>query len=315
MTPSDTPAFTLFGQLRCAPRPEPALYLVATPIGHLSDITLRALEIIAGADRLACEDTRVTAKLLQRFAIERRMFAYHEHNAESAGETLIDALSQGLSVALVSDAGTPLVSDPGYRLVQDALAKGIDVVPIPGASAVLAALCASGLPSDAFFFAGFLPQKEKARAERLAEIGHIPGTLVLYEAPHRIAASLAAMAKALGERPAAVCRELTKAYETIYRGTLADLAAEFAAMERVRGEIVVCIGPPAAAALASEADTDRILYGLLAEMKPAKAAQEAARLTGLPRRDLYQRAIDLKAAPPAGARKSATIETGRSDDT
>ncbi|MCW7544665.1 16S rRNA (cytidine(1402)-2'-O)-methyltransferase [Aurantimonas litoralis] len=277
-----------------APKPEPGLYLVATPIGNLGDVTLRGLELIAGADRLACEDTRVTAKLLHRFGIERRMFAYHEHNAEDAGAALLADLQAGLSVALVSDAGTPLVSDPGYRIVQEAIAAGIPVVPIPGASAALAALLASGLPSDAFFFAGFLPQKEQARAQRLEELARIPGTLVFFEAPHRIADSLAAMDLAFGARQAAVCRELTKAYETIYRGTLGDLAAQFAAMERVRGEIVVCIAPPDAPPVASEADADAILSGLLAEMKPTKAAQEAAKLTGLGRRDLYQRALALK---------------------
>ena len=288
------PSFALFGQKRTAPRPEPGLYLVATPIGNLGDMTLRGLEIIAGADRLACEDTRVTAKLLQRFAIRRRMTPYHEHNAEESGAALLADLLAGGSVALVSDAGTPLVSDPGYRLVQQALDAGIKVVPIPGASAVLAALCASGLPSDAFFFAGFLPQKEQARAARLQELARVPGSLVFFEAPHRIAASLSAMATALGDRPAAVCRELTKAYETVYRGTLPELAERFAAMEQVRGEIVVCIAPPPSEAVASAADTDGILAGLLAEMKPTQAAQEAARLTGLPRRALYQRALELK---------------------
>ncbi|NDW04846.1 16S rRNA (cytidine(1402)-2'-O)-methyltransferase [Jiella pacifica] len=292
--PAAASTFTLLGQTRTASRPEPALYLVATPIGNLSDITIRALEIIAGADRLACEDTRVTGKLLQRFAIERRMTPYHEHNAEEAGPALIEAVLAGGSVALCSDAGTPLVSDPGYRLVGQAHEAGIKVVPIPGASAVTTALVASGLPSDAFFFAGFLPQKEKARAERLAELVRIPGTLILFEAPHRIAASLAAMAEAFPERDAAVCRELTKMHETIYRGALPALAARFAEMAEVRGEIVVCIAPPPADAVADEADADQILAGLLGEMKPAKAAQEAARLTGLPRRDLYQRALDMK---------------------
>ncbi|KQT83098.1 16S rRNA (cytidine(1402)-2'-O)-methyltransferase [Aurantimonas sp. Leaf443] len=287
-------AYTLLGTPRTAPRPEPALYLVATPIGNLSDITLRALETIAGADRLACEDTRVTAKLLARFSIRRRMTAYHEHNADEAGEALIADLQAGLSVALVSDAGTPLVSDPGYRLASLAIARGLKVVPVPGASAPLAALSASGLPSDAFFFAGFLPQKAEARRARLAELERVPGTLLLFEAPHRIAESLAAMADILGPRAAAVCRELTKAYETIYRGTLAELAESFAAMERVRGEIVVCIAPPAPEAAASGEDADAILAGLLKEMKPASAAQEAARLTGLNRRDLYRRALALK---------------------
>ncbi len=288
------PTFTLFGQPRAAPRPEPALYLVATPIGNLSDITLRALEIMAGADRLACEDTRVTGKLLQRFAIDRRMTPYHEHNAAEAGPALIEGVLAGGSVALCSDAGTPLVSDPGYRLVRQAHEAGIKVVPIPGASAVTTALLASGLPSDAFFFAGFLPQKEKARAARLEELVRIPGTLILFEAPHRIAASLAAMAEIFPDRDAAVCRELTKMHETVYRGPLPELSAQFAAMGDVRGEIVVCIAPPPAETVADEADADQILAGLLGEMKPAKAAQEAARLTGLPRRDLYQRALDMK---------------------
>ncbi|UIJ71527.1 16S rRNA (cytidine(1402)-2'-O)-methyltransferase [Aurantimonas sp. HBX-1] len=296
MTETDAPArsYSVRDVAHTAPRPEPGLYLVATPIGNLGDMTLRGLEIIAGADRLACEDTRVTAKLLQRFSIKRRMTPYHEHNAEESGAALLAELHAGGSVALVSDAGTPLVSDPGYRLVQQALDAGIKVVPIPGASAVLAALCVSGLPSDAFFFAGFLPQKEQARAARLQELARVPGSLVFFEAPHRIAASLAAMATALGDRPAAVCRELTKAYETIYRGTLPELAETFAAMEQVRGEIVVCIAPPPSEAVASAADTDGILAGLLAEMKPTQAAQEAARLTGLPRRALYQRALELK---------------------
>ncbi|ORE97334.1 16S rRNA (cytidine(1402)-2'-O)-methyltransferase [Aurantimonas sp. 22II-16-19i] len=292
--PSAPPRFTVFGQARAAPRPEPALYLVATPIGNLGDVTLRALEIIAGADRLACEDTRVTGKLLQRFAIERRMTPYHEHNAETAGPALIEVVQAGGSVALVSDAGTPLVSDPGYRLVQSAYEAGVKVVPIPGASAVTTALLASGLPSDAFFFAGFLPQKEKARAERLEELVRVPGTLILFEAPHRIAASLAAMAEIFPEREAAVCRELTKLHETIYRGLLPDLATQFSEMAEVRGEIVVCIAPPPADGAASQADADEILAGLLVEMKPTKAAQEAARLTGLPRRDLYQRALEMK---------------------
>ena len=276
-------------------RPEPGLHLVATPIGHLGDITLRALEVIAGADRLACEDTRVTATLLARYGIKRRMTAYHEHNAEESGAALLADLEAGRSVALVSDAGTPLVSDPGFRLVGQAIERGVPVIPIPGASAVLAALLASGLPSDAFFFAGFSPQKTGARRARLEELARVPGTLVLFEAPHRIADSLVDMAAVFGDmRQAAVCRELTKTFETIYRGTLEELVATFAAMARVRGEIVVCIAPSPAQAAASPTDADAILAGLMAEMKPAQAAQEAARLTGLSRRDLYARALALK---------------------
>ena len=277
-----------------APKPDPALYLVATPIGNLSDVTLRALDLIAGADVLACEDTRVTQKLLARYGIRRRLFAYHEHNAAESGPALLAEVQAGRSVALVSDAGTPLVSDPGYRLGEEAIRLGLPVVPVPGASAPLAALLASGLPSDAFFFAGFLPTKEGARLAKLETLARIPGTLLFFEAPHRIADSLGAMAKALGPRPAAVCRELTKAYETIYRGTLPELFERFEAMDRVRGEIVVCVGPPAEEEAVPSGDVDTILRGLLAEMKPAKAAQEAVKLTGLPRRDLYQRALELK---------------------
>ncbi len=277
-----------------APRPEPALYLVATPIGNLSDVTLRALDVIAGADRLACEDTRVTQKLLARYGIRRRLVAYHEHNAAEAGAALLADLEAGRSVALVSDAGTPMVSDPGFRLGEEAIARGLPVVPVPGASAPLAALLASGLPSDSFFFAGFLPVKDGARARKLETLARVPGTLLFFEAPHRIAESLAAMASVLGPRPAAVCRELTKTFETIYRGPLPELAERFAAETRVRGEIVVCVGPPAAEEAATEGDVDTILRGLLAEMKPAKAAQEAVRLTGLSRRDLYARALELK---------------------
>lgn len=282
-----------------APRPEPGFYLVATPIGHLGDVSLRALAVIAGADRLACEDTRVTATLLSRYGIRRRMTPYHEHNAAEAGPALLADLEAGLSVALVSDAGTPLVSDPGFRLVGEAVARGVPVIPIPGASAVLAALVASNLPSDAFFFAGFPPAKGGARRARLEALARVPGTLVFFEAPHRIADSLADMAAVFGSgRPAAVCRELTKTFETIYRGPLAALAADFAGQERVRGEIVVCVAPPPEAEAASEADADAILAGLMREMKPAKAAQEAARLTGLSRRDLYARALALKGGEP-----------------
>lgn len=287
-------SFTLRGTNLPAPRPEPGLYLVATPIGNLSDITIRALETIAGADVLACEDTRVTAKLLQRFAISRRPVSYHEHNEAASGEALLAELLAGRSVALVSDAGTPLVSDPGFRLVERAIEAGISVIPIPGASAPVAALLASGLPSDAFFFAGFLPSKEVARAKRLEELVRVPGTLLFFESPNRIAASLAEMASVLGDRPAAVCRELTKLHETIYRGSLPQLAEHFAGEENVRGEIVVCVGPPAPAEDAGEEDVDTILTGLLAEMKPSQAAAEAVRLTGRPKRELYARALELK---------------------
>ncbi|MBB5575256.1 MULTISPECIES: 16S rRNA (cytidine(1402)-2'-O)-methyltransferase [Rhizobium] len=273
---------------------EPALYLVATPIGNLGDITLRALETLAGADVLACEDTRVTRVLLDRYGIQNRPFAYHEHNADEAGPRLLQALEAGRSVALVSDAGTPLVSDPGYRLALQAIEAGYRVVPIPGASAPLAALVGSGLPNDAFFFAGFLPAKDKGRRDRLAELALVPATLIFFESPHRIAATLAAAADVLGgERKAAVCRELTKTFEEFRRGTLTELAAFYDKVDNVKGEIVWLVGRPEET-VAAEADVEAILSDLARSMPTAKAAAEAARITGLPRKDLYQRLLDMK---------------------
>jgi 16S rRNA (cytidine1402-2'-O)-methyltransferase len=280
---------------------EPALYLVATPIGNLGDITLRALETIAAADILACEDTRVTRNLLSRYGIRQRPLAYHEHNAGEAGPRLVEAIAQGRSVALVSDAGTPLVSDPGFRLVEQARQAGVRVIPIPGASAALAALTASGLPSDAFFFAGFLPVKTGARATRLAELKTVPGTLIFFESPNRLGESLAAMADALGDRAAAVCRELTKTFEEIRTGTLSGLAAHYAEAGAPKGEVVVCVAPPGEAAPA-EADIDAMLLALATEMGASKAAAETARLTGLRKADLYRRLLELKpdGSKPAG---------------
>lgn len=274
---------------------EPALYLVATPIGNLGDITLRALETLAAADVLACEDTRVTRVLLDRYGIQNKPFAYHEHNADEAGPRLLQALEAGRSVALVSDAGTPLVSDPGYRLAQQAIEAGYRVVPIPGASAPLAALVGSGLPNDAFFFAGFLPAKDKGKRDRLAELAGVPATLIFFESPHRIAATLAAAAAVLGaDRRGAVGRELTKTFEEFRRGTLAELAAFYDTVDNVKGEIVWLVGPPAES-VTPEADIEAMLRDLSKTMPTAKAAAEAARLTGLPRKDLYQRLLDMKA--------------------
>ncbi len=288
--------YRVHGALVAARPLEPALYLVATPIGNLGDITLRALETLAGADVLACEDTRVTRVLLDRYGIATRPYAYHEHNADEVGPRLVAALDEGRSVALVSDAGTPLVSDPGYRLGQLALAAGHKVVPIPGASAPLAALVGSGLPNDAFLFAGFLPTKDKARRDRLGELATVPATLVFFESPHRIGATLAAAADVLGaDRPAAVCRELTKTFEEFRRATLAGLAAHYAENPQVKGEIVLVIGPPTEQAPPEAADVDALLAGLVRDMPAGKAATEAARLTGMNRRDLYQRLLELKA--------------------
>ena len=286
----------LIGQAPMRAKPlEPALYLVATPIGNLGDITLRALEVLAGADMLACEDTRVTRILLERYGIRRRTTAYHEHNAAEAGPRLIAELEDGNSVALVSDAGTPLISDPGFRLVDAALAAGIKVVPLPGASSVLTALTASGLPSDAFFFAGFLPVKDGQRKTRLTELAPVPGTLIFLESPRRLAASLKAMSDVLGSRAAAVCRELTKAFEEVRRGDLAELAALYGSAGAPKGEIVVCVAPPQAANEAhSQDDIDRMLLSLAAEMSASKAAGEAARMTGGRKGDLYRRLLELK---------------------
>jgi 16S rRNA (cytidine1402-2'-O)-methyltransferase len=284
------------GQAEIAARPlDAALYLVATPIGNLGDITLRALETLAAADVLACEDTRVTRVLLDRYAIRQRPNAYHEHNAAEAGPKLIAALEAGKSVALVSDAGTPLVSDPGFRLVEQALAAGIRVVPIPGPSAVLAALTASGLPSDAFLFAGFLPVKDGQRKTRLAELAAVPATLIFFESPRRVADTLAAMAEVFGDRPAAIGRELTKTFEEMRRGTLSQLAAHYAGAPTPKGEIVICVGPPQGKADAPE-DVDRLLASLAAEMPASKAAAEAARMTGQPKQALYRRLLELRDA-------------------
>jgi 16S rRNA (cytidine1402-2'-O)-methyltransferase len=284
----------VIGQTEIAARPlTPALYLVATPIGNLGDITLRALETLAGADHVACEDTRVTRVLLDRYGIRQRPTAYHEHNAGEAGPRLIEALENGRSVALVSDAGTPLVSDPGFRLVGQAQERGIRVVPIPGASAVLAALTASGLPSDAFFFGGFLPVKDGQKRTRLEEVRTVPGTLIFFESPRRVADTLEAMADVLGARQAAIGRELTKAFEEIRTGTLAELAAHYAAADTPKGEIVICVAPPAERTETAD-DVDKLLLSLAKEMPASKAAAEAARMTGQQKPALYRRLLELR---------------------
>ena len=274
---------------------ENALYLVATPIGNLGDITLRALETLSSADVLACEDTRVTRILLERYGIRNRPYAYHEHNAQEVGPRLIAALEAGKSVALVSDAGTPLVSDPGYRLGQLALDAGSHVVPIPGASAPLAALVGSGMPSDAFLFAGFLPVKDRGKRDRFAELSKIPATLIFFESPHRIGASVRVAAEVLGrDRRAVVCRELTKTFEEFRRGTLDELAEYYHEDRTVKGEIVLLVEPPSYDDIPDIEDVEKLLKDLVSTMPAAKAAAEAAKLTGLPRKELYQRLLDMK---------------------
>ena len=288
----------LIGQTVVAARPlAGALYLVATPIGNLADITLRALETLAAADILACEDTRVSRVLLERYGIRRRTIAYHEHNAAQAGPKLIAALEAGKSVALISDAGTPLVSDPGYRLVGEALDKGIRVVPVPGPSAALAALTASGLPSDTFLFAGFPPTRAGQIRSRLESLKAVPATLIFFESPRRLAETLAAMAETLGgERRAAVGRELTKTFEETRTGTLAGLAAHYAAADTPKGEIVVCVGPPLPVEQSADA-VDALLTSLARDMPASKAAAEAAKTTGQPKQALYRRLLELKDGP------------------
>jgi 16S rRNA (cytidine1402-2'-O)-methyltransferase len=290
-------SYSVEGRAFDAPPLTPGLYIVATPIGHLGDVSLRALATLAAADIVACEDTRITVRLLQRYAIDVAMVAYHEHNAAKQRPKLLAALSEGKSVALVSDAGTPLVSDPGFRLVEEALDAGHAVVPVPGASALLAALVASGLPTDSFFFAGFLPPKSAARKKRLAALAAVPGTLVFYESPHRTAAALGEMAEVLGPgRQAAVARELTKIHETVRRGTLGELAAAFTAEPEPKGEIVILVGPPGAAAAPTEAEIDESLAAMLQSMSASEAAAAVAARTGLSRQDLYRRVLALKKA-------------------
>lgn len=270
------------------------LYVVATPIGNLGDVTIRALDTLAAADLIACEDTRVTPKLLDRYGIRRPLAAYHEHSGPAAHRRILERLRSGASVALVSDAGTPLVSDPGAMLVRDAIAEGIPVVPIPGPSAPFAALSAAGLPAEAVLYLGFAPSKAGARRSFLEGVAAIPATLVFFESPNRLAAFLADAAAILGgERQAAVCREITKLHETFARGTLAELAERHAGAA-TKGEIVVVIGPPPPRAEASQADVDAALVLALRDNGVGAAAQEVAKAFGLPRRDLYQRALALK---------------------
>ncbi len=283
-----------------APRQIAALHVVATPIGHLGDVTLRALETLAGADLVACEDTRVTRVLLDRYGIRVPMVSYNDHNAGERRPRLLAALAEGKAVVLVSDAGTPLVSDPGFKLVQEAIAAGHRVVPIPGASALLTALVASGLPSDAFLFAGFLSVKSEARRRRIEDLARIPATLIFYESPHRVADTLADLAAVLGPtRAGVVARELTKHFEEVVRGSLAELAADFAARASIKGEIVVLVGPPAESAT-SEADVDALLRAALAHQAPGRAVAEVARLTGFDRKALYERAMALKGEAKGG---------------
>ncbi len=276
-----------------ASRLAPGLYVVATPIGNLRDITLRALDVLRAADLVLCEDTRVTRKLLERHQLSPKLLAYHDHNAASVRPRVLAELEKGASVALVSDAGTPLVSDPGFKLVDAAATAGHRVYPIPGASAALAALVAAGLPSDRFFFEGFLPPKSGARKSRLAELRAIPATLIFYESGPRLAESLADLAAILGTRDAAVCRELTKAFEEIRRAPLPELVAQYQDAASPKGEIVVVVAPPGEEAAPDHAEIDRKIAAALEKLSLKDAASAVAAETGMPRKEIYARALAL----------------------
>jgi 16S rRNA (cytidine1402-2'-O)-methyltransferase len=271
------------------------LHLVATPIGNLGDLSPRARAALVEADVVLCEDTRVTGKLLGLCGIGRPLQSYHEHNAARRRPEILERLRAGATVAVVSDAGTPLVSDPGYKLVRDAIAAGIEVVAVPGPSAAIAALIVSGLPTDRFFVAGFLPTRRSQRRRAIAELAPVPGTLVLFEAPRRLPDTLADLAAELGARPAAVARELTKRFEEVRRGALAELAAHYALAGAPKGEVAIVIGPGERAGDRPTPDRlDELLAKALESQPPAAAAATVAAATGRPRREVYRRALELK---------------------
>ena len=281
---------------------EPGLYIVATPIGNLSDLSPRAAEILARADVIAVEDSRVTAKLLQHIGIRRPMTPYHDHNADRVRPGLVARMGTE-AVALVSDAGTPLISDPGFKLVRDARAAGHRVTTIPGPCAAIAALTLAGLPTDRFFFLGFLPSKTKARADAIAEVKDIRATLILYESGPRLAATLAALAEGLGEREAGVAREISKTFEECVTDSLSALAARYTEAAP-KGEIVIVVGPPGeeAEGQTDDAAIDAALREALERLPPAKAVGEVAKALKLDRQALYARAMEIRNSPPARGR-------------
>jgi 16S rRNA (cytidine1402-2'-O)-methyltransferase len=273
---------------------EIALYLVATPIGNLGDITIRALETLASVDFIACEDTRTSAVLLNRYGISTKLISYHTHNEAASSAYLLNHIKTGKSVALISDAGTPLISDPGARIVIDAYNQGVNVIPLPGACAFLAALSISGLPSSRFMFDGFLPSKQAERRARLASLASLDLTLLFYEAPHRLSETIADMRDIFGnDRPAAICRELTKKFEECVKAPLSNLAEKYHKDANIKGEIVIVVAPPSEPVITS-LNRDDLLTALLVEMPASKAATEAARLTGEPKAELYKRILALK---------------------
>ena len=292
--------FTVGGHVLAAPRAQAGLHLVATPIGNLGDITLRALETLAAVDLIACEDTRITRRLTERYGIAADLTPYHEHNAATARPKLMERLAEGASIALVSDAGTPLISDPGFKLVREVCAAGHAVMALPGPSSVLTALSVAALPTDRFFFEGFLPAKEIARRTRLKQLARIEATLVLFESGSRVQETLRDLATIMGTREAAICRELTKLHEKVTRAPLAGLA-EGADQLETRGEFVLVIGPPAPdAQVVSEQALDDLLRAQLATSSVKDAVAHAVELSGRPRREVYARALELAKAMTVG---------------
>jgi 16S rRNA (cytidine1402-2'-O)-methyltransferase len=288
-----TRSYVLNGQTLAASKPAGGLYLVATPIGNLGDITLRALETLAGVDLIACEDTRITRRLTERYGITAPLTPYHEHNAAFARPKILERLAQGASVALVSDAGTPLISDPGFKLVREACAAGHRAVALPGPSSVLTALSVAALPTDRFFFDGFLPTKQTARRARLTELSRLDATLVLFESGNRVQETLADLAAIMGAREAAICREMTKIHEEVSRASLTELAQSAATLE-TRGEFVLVIGPQAEGSQTMTADEiDDLLRDRLSRDSVKDAVAHAVEVSGRPRREIYARALDL----------------------
>ncbi|WGS20820.1 MULTISPECIES: 16S rRNA (cytidine(1402)-2'-O)-methyltransferase [unclassified Bradyrhizobium] len=290
---SSNRTFSVGGQILAAPKAAPGLHLVATPIGNLADITLRALETLAGVDIIACEDTRITRRLTERYAIAAELQPYHEHNAAQARPKMLAQLAQGASIALVSDAGTPLISDPGFKLVREVCAAEHRVIAVPGPSSVLTALSVAALPTDRFFFEGFLPAKEHARRTRLNELARIDSTLVMFESGNRVQESLRDLAAIMPGRDAAICRELTKLHEEITRAPLAELAEAADTLE-TRGEFVLVVGPPPDNAGVMDQDAlDELLRAQLARGSVKDAVAHAVELSGRPRREVYARALEL----------------------
>ena len=275
---------------------EPGLYLVATPIGNLGDITVRALAVLARADVVCCEDTRHSAKLLAHFAINATTRPLHDHNEEGEISRILADLEAGKRIALISDAGTPLISDPGFKLVRSVAAAGHNVTIVPGASAALGALAVSGLPTDAFLFAGFLPPKQAARRARIADLKAVPGTLIFFEAPQRTGEALADLADVLGDRPAVMARELTKLHEELARGTLLTLAASIGSRE-LKGEVVLVVGPPLIRDVSDEEIATRLSVALQS-MRLKDAAKAVADALGVPKTRVYDLGLKVKSEAP-----------------